>query len=549
MRLPARSLPLILSVALLGGASLPSTAVAASAVQRKLDRARTFEESLTGDEKKQKLRHNLEKLAKLWAAAKVKAKGDDRREALEGELRAWTLIARWSGKASDRNKVAELTKALGGPTELAKKDRGAKEGRDRAAKAAKDRDGSDARDAKEARASKDVKVAKERRDAKDAKGGAKDARASKDDDGRGKASDAADAEAAHHDELLRIVQDVRGAFPELADEGTPAIPEGEDGRDDSVARNEPDVTVTAEDAPLVLKGSADPITLPEGTKLKRSTRDAARSRDGSFVRIRRIVVDAGHGGKDVGAIGRGGIREKDVNLAIATELGRQLERRLGVKVIYTRTTDEYVSLEKRSQIANASSGDLFVSIHANSHKKRKINGIETYYLNTTSDRYATRLAKRENLGEDDDDDGEEPEPTVGMPADEQAELPSGALGQDLRLILADLAMRSATVESRRLAGYVQTTLVGKLKRQYDDVQDLGVKHALFAVLLGVRMPSILIETGFVSNPVEAVRLGDPKYRDAIADAIAHGIVRFVMEREAIARRLVDKDDGTLASVR
>lgn len=260
-------------------------------------------------------------------------------------------------------------------------------------------------------------------------------------------------------------------------------------------------------------------------------------RSGSVLQIRRVVVDAGHGGKDSGAVGKRGTKEKDVNLAIAMAVGRALERRLGVEVVYTRTKDVYVSLEKRVQVANASEGDLFISVHSNAHRNRKFAGIETYYLNTTTNRYANRLAARENAAEWSDAHLDAGDPGERVADEDVGALPGGAIGQDLRLLLADLAMRSATEKSRRLATLVQASLVGQLKRTFGDVVDLGVKHALFYVLLGSRMPSILIESGFLSHPDEERRLADPVYQRSVADSIVGGIERFVAERNQIASRM------------
>lgn len=270
--------------------------------------------------------------------------------------------------------------------------------------------------------------------------------------------------------------------------------------------------------------------------LRRSTREAAQPRTASLLTIRKVVIDAGHGGKDEGAVGPGGVKEKAVNLAIAKQVGEALKARLGVEVVYTRTDDCFVSLEQRARIANRHRADLFISVHANAHRKHRVHGIETYYLNTTSSRYARKLARRENLLSKDGVDGPEPDEVV-EDEEEVASLPEGELGQDVKLILADLAMRSASLESRRLAGYVQKSMVGRMRRDYEDVKDLGVKHALFYVLLGVRMPAVLIETGFVSHKEESQRLADAKYQDQLARAIAQGVVRFAQEREQLAAAL------------
>ncbi len=275
--------------------------------------------------------------------------------------------------------------------------------------------------------------------------------------------------------------------------------------------------------------------ITESAQWRASTRRAAKPRQVSLLKIRRVIVDAGHGGKDPGAVGPGGVREADVNLSIAKRLGAELSEKYGLEVIYTRSTDHFVSLKARTQIANQHEADLFISVHANAHRNRKVHGIETYYLNTTSNRYARRLARRENLlATHSEDQGLEP--GVGMQTEDVGSLPEGKLGQDLRLILADLAMRSAAVESKRLAGYVQTAMVSGLRRQKETVKDLGVKHALFYVLLGARMPSVLVETGFISHAQESLRLADAAYQQHVAQSIARGVMRFAAERADVARR-------------
>lgn len=291
----------------------------------------------------------------------------------------------------------------------------------------------------------------------------------------------------------------------------------------------------AEKAKPIAKAVAKVEPIPSTKGLKRSTIRAQRPRHTGFgVQIRRVVIDPGHGGKDTGAVSKSKSKEKDVNLAIAKRLGKELTKKLGVKVVYTRTKDVFVSLADRVAIANRANADLFISVHANAHSNRRVHGIETYYLNTTTSRYANRLAKRENSASSKPMDG--PEPDIGEPAEEGGEFPFGKLGNDARLLLADLAMRSASDESRRLAGYVQSSAVGSLRRDYSEVKDLGVKRALFFVLLGARMPSVLIETGFMSHRTESTRLTDAAYQTKLASAIANGVHRFVRERNELARR-------------
>jgi N-acetylmuramoyl-L-alanine amidase len=223
--------------------------------------------------------------------------------------------------------------------------------------------------------------------------------------------------------------------------------------------------------------------------------------------IRRIVVDAGHGGYDPGAIGPSGVREKDVTLAMSRKLAQRLKQ-AGFEVVMTRSDDRYVALEERTAIANASKGDLFVSIHANANPRRSLAGVETWILNVADDRYANRLAAREN-GVDPDDE-------------------SGAL--DARRILTDLDARSSTDASRRLAQQVQKEITGSVRERVGEVQDLGVKSALFYVLVGARMPAVLVETAFISNRREEQRLSSARYQDEVAAAVARAVVGFASQQ-------------------
>jgi N-acetylmuramoyl-L-alanine amidase len=216
------------------------------------------------------------------------------------------------------------------------------------------------------------------------------------------------------------------------------------------------------------------------------------------LRGRRVVVDPGHGGRDGGANGPGKVREKHVTLAIAREVGRLLEAQ-GVDVVMTRTDDSAVALEERTAIANRVNADLFVSIHANSHKNRKVRGVETYYLNVTDDAYSIRLAAMEN-----------------RTSEEQV--------SDLQLILADLATKVNTEESAALAKRVQAKLMKAIQPHNPKTRDLGVKSSLFYVLLGARMPSILVETGFLSHKGEGKLLTRVDYQKATARAIATGLL-------------------------
>jgi N-acetylmuramoyl-L-alanine amidase len=205
------------------------------------------------------------------------------------------------------------------------------------------------------------------------------------------------------------------------------------------------------------------------------------------LKVRRVVIDAGHGGHDTGAIGRENTREKDITLAISQKLAAELRER-GLEVLLTREDDRYLKLEDRAAVANEARGDLFISIHCNSATNRKLRGVETYTLNLSSDRYSIRLAARENASTE-----------KGI--------------SDLQFILADLATKANTGESTRLASQVQKNLVGQLSKDFPGTRDLGTKEALFYVLLGAKMPAILVETAFLSHPEDEKRLGTAEYQD------------------------------------
>ena len=228
-------------------------------------------------------------------------------------------------------------------------------------------------------------------------------------------------------------------------------------------------------------------------------------------RLRRIVVDAGHGGRDPGAIGPGGTYEKTITLALAKKLAKKLEVSLGCEVILTRDRDVYLPLEERTAIANKVGADLFISLHANANKSRKPYGVETYYLNFSKNDKAAALAAREN----------------GTSLKEVS---------DLELILFDLMANAKINESSRLAAEIQKGLVAGLARHYSKVKDMGVRQGPFYVLLGATMPSVLIETAFISNPREEKRLASGTYQERTADAIARSVRRYAENNKLIAAK-------------
>jgi len=219
-------------------------------------------------------------------------------------------------------------------------------------------------------------------------------------------------------------------------------------------------------------------------------------------KIRRIVVDPGHGGHDPGAVGAGGTQEKDVVLSIGRKLAEKIRDELGIDVVMTRSTDVFIPLEERTAIANKVNADLFVSVHANASLNRNASGIETYYLNLAKTEKAAQLAAREN----------------------GTSLEKVSL---LQAILFDLMANYKLNDSAHLAEEVQKALYKKINGHYSGTRNLGVKQGPFYVLVGATMPSILVETAFISNEDEEARLKDPAFLDRSAEGILDGIKAYI----------------------
>ena len=219
-------------------------------------------------------------------------------------------------------------------------------------------------------------------------------------------------------------------------------------------------------------------------------------------KIRRIVVDPGHGGHDPGAVGARGVQEKDVVLAIGLKLRDLLKEELGLDVVMTRSTDIFIPLEERTAIANKVGADLFVSIHANAAPNRGATGIETYYLNLAKTDKVAQLAAKEN----------------GTSLEKVSVL---------QAILFDLMANYKLNDSAHLADEVQKFLHKKLRAGYSDVKNLGVKQGPFYVLVGASMPSILVETAFLSNATEETRLSDTAYQVMVSEGILDGIRNYI----------------------
>ena len=229
----------------------------------------------------------------------------------------------------------------------------------------------------------------------------------------------------------------------------------------------------------------------------------------SAYRIRKIVIDPGHGGKDPGAIGRSALREKDITLDIAKRLRRHLEDR-GIDVYLTRSDDRFISLWRRADIANKRSADFFVSIHANTARSRRVKGFEVFYLSEAVDDNARAIAAAENA----------------FLKYEDSSFGYAKPSNSLEATLWDMRYSENRRESIELAKYITRAACKQLK-----AKDRGEKGARFYVLKGAEMPSVLIEVGFISNRQEAEKLKDSFYREKIAEAITSGIIDYKIEYE------------------
>jgi N-acetylmuramoyl-L-alanine amidase len=251
----------------------------------------------------------------------------------------------------------------------------------------------------------------------------------------------------------------------------------------------------------------EPAGPPAGTTLDRSQKVPRGALAKQLaLGVRRIVIDPGHGGKDFGAPGfTPGVHEKDVVLEISKRVARKVRDELNLEAILTRSDDRYLTLEERTAFANTRGADLFVSIHTNASRDPRAYGTETYFLNLATDDDAIRVAAMENATS-----------TKNI--------------SDLHSILNDLLRNAKINESSRLAQVVQTSLVKNMNRRgYDRVKDKGVKQAPFYVLLGARMPSILVETAFISNRDECRLLTTSSYQDHLAESIVRGLRTYIGE--------------------
>jgi len=225
------------------------------------------------------------------------------------------------------------------------------------------------------------------------------------------------------------------------------------------------------------------------------------------LRVKTIMLDAGHGGKDPGAISHG-IKEKDINLKMVKILGRLLKGR-GFRVLYTRTRDVFIPLEERTALANSKKADLFISIHCNANRDYRLRGLEVYYLNVTRSKDALRVAARENAV-------------------------SARSISDLQLILTQLMLNSKISESRQLANLVRLNCRYRAKRFYRLFKDHGVRAAPFYVLMGAKMPAVLVELGYLTNPYDRKKLTSTSYLKRLALGMVDALVTYKKKLENIA---------------
>jgi N-acetylmuramoyl-L-alanine amidase len=212
----------------------------------------------------------------------------------------------------------------------------------------------------------------------------------------------------------------------------------------------------------------------------------------------RIVLDPGHGGWDLGTVGRQGLLEKDLVLDVSERLGRLLRERLRAEVVFTRTSDAYLPLDQRAEVANQVKADLFVSVHANYSDSATARGVETYYTNFFSPPGAREIEAREN---------------GTTPRAAPVSMSAGELHEKIE-------------ESRHLAASIQRALYATLAASNSAIRDRGVKDSAFAVLTGTTMPAVLTEISFVSSPADERNLETEAYRQRIAEALYKGIARY-----------------------
>jgi len=219
-------------------------------------------------------------------------------------------------------------------------------------------------------------------------------------------------------------------------------------------------------------------------------------------KVKTIIIDPGHGGEDPGAVGTMGTQEKDITLDVSKRLRARLAKYKKYRILMTRENDVTIPLKDRIEFANNHNADLYVSVHVNSIPKKRINIIDTYYFGAYADEETLRLAERENEG---------------------SEYALNAYRNVIQKICNTMKFQ----ESKKLATLIQQSLYGNISKSNKNVLDYGIKTAPFVVLLGVDVPSVLVETSCLSNQAEEKKLNLESYREDIATYLEKGIVTYL----------------------
>jgi len=250
-----------------------------------------------------------------------------------------------------------------------------------------------------------------------------------------------------------------------------------------------------------VKSPPSPAAIEDAKPALRTSAGTASLTRALGLKLNRVVIDPGHGGHDQGTSGPHGLIEKELVLDVSLRLGKLISEQLGAEVIYTRSDDTFVPLERRPQLANERKADLFLSVHANSSPYPTVSGVETYVLNFTDSRSALDVAIREN-------------------ATSQTSM------SELHDIIQKITAHDKAQESKEFANRIQAALYAFSARSFPGEYNRGVKQAPFVVLIGTTMPAVLAEIGFVTDPREEALLKRPDYRQKLADALFHGVARY-----------------------
>ena len=315
-----------------------------------------------------------------------------------------------------------------------------------------------------------------------------------------------------------VVSESKPAASGRREEGRPAAPASAGASPKVAAGANPEPPPSTEPAE-VAKAAAGPV-FEKINVAKPNRRDGTRSLTRALgLKIGRILLDPGHGGHDTGTIGPAGLTEKDLVLDVAQRLGQLIAERLGSEGLYTRQDDTFVPLEARTVLANEKQADLFLSIHANSGRSASARGIETYYLNFTTDPAALEVAAREN-----------------------------AVSQErisqLQGLVRKIALQEKVDESKEFAAHIQGALWKSLSSRNRRSSNRGVKKAPFVVLVGANMPSVLAEIAFLSNPADEKLLNTAPYRQKIAAALYAGLVSYAETLSSVKVVARSQTDGT-----